>query len=172
MALSTLMIGFLPTYEQVGIWAPLLLITLRIFQGFSVGGEIPGGITYLSEISPTNKAKVCSLLFFCLIGGIVLGLCSSILLHHYYTTAQITQFGWRIPFVAGGVLGIISFVVRRQLIESPSFELMIREKESVENRLPLKEFSLPKAVNSWLFYHWSRGELDHDIFLTFANFSR
>ncbi|CAH0536805.1 MFS transporter [Vibrio marisflavi] len=138
MALSTLFIGFLPTYASVGIWAPLMLIALRVLQGFSVGGEIPGGITYLSEVAPKNKALVCSLLFFCLIGGIVLGLCSSLLLHHFLTAQQITQFGWRVPFIVGGVLGIVSFLIRRQLVESPSFEKMLKDKEQVEIKLPLK----------------------------------
>lgn len=153
MALSTLLIGFLPTYEQVGILAPLLLIACRILQGFSVGGEIPGGITYLSEIAAKNKALVCSLLFFCLIGGIVLGLCSSLLLHHYFSSQQISQFGWRIPFIIGGILGIVSFIVRKQLIESPLFEKMLEEKKLVEKKLPIKSLvsQYPKQIIAGFF---------------------
>ncbi|MCL9779817.1 MFS transporter [Vibrio sp. S4M6] len=153
MALSTLLIGFLPTYDQIGIWAPLLLIVLRILQGFSVGGEIPGGITYLSEIAPKSKGMVSSLLFFCLIGGIVLGLCSSLLLHHYYSSQQITDFAWRFPFIIGGVFGLVSFMVRRQLVESPQFELMLYEKRQVEKKIPLKPLlaKYPKQVIAGFF---------------------
>lgn len=55
MALSTLIIGVLPTYEQIGVWAPILLLLARILQGFSVGGEYAGAMVYIAESSPDNK---------------------------------------------------------------------------------------------------------------------
>ncbi len=68
----------------------------------------------------------------------MLGLATSLALHHYYTTEQIIEFGWRIPFVAGGLVGLLSFVVRRQLIESPVYRQMLDEKQQLEHKLPLK----------------------------------
>lgn len=127
MATSTFLIGLVPSYQQIGIIAPLILVALRLMQGFSVGGEIPGAITYISESIPERKGYACGLLFFGLIDGIVLGSIVSAILSSVLSNMQILHWGWRIPFLIGGVLGVIGYFLRKSFQESALFQ-------SIENK--------------------------------------
>jgi len=123
MAFSTLLIGLLPTYDQIGIWAPILLLVARIIQGFSTGGEYAGAMVYIAESSPDNKRNVLGsgLEIGTLAGYILASLLASVLFivlsHH-----QMTTWGWRIPFLLGLPLGLVGFYLRRHLEETPIFE--------------------------------------------------
>lgn len=121
MAISTFAIGLVPTYQSIGITAPIILLILRLLQGFSIGGEIPGAITYISESVPERHGLGCSLIFFSLVNGIVLGSIIHVILNMVFTQAQITNWAWRLPFFLGGILGGISYILRRQFYESPLF---------------------------------------------------
>ncbi|RDI45171.1 MFS transporter [Aquicella lusitana] len=122
MALSTFLIGIVPSYATIGIAAPLILTLLRIFQGLSVGGEIPGAIAYVSESIPERKGIANGIIFCSLINGLVLGSFIQAVITTTLTEAQMLAWGWRIPFFIGGLFGLLSYRFRRELKESPVFQ--------------------------------------------------
>jgi len=122
MALSTFLIGIVPSYATIGIAAPLILTLLRIFQGLSVGGEIPGAIAYVSESIPERKGIANGIIFCSLINGLVLGSFIQAVITTSLTEAQMLAWGWRIPFFIGGLFGLLSYRFRRELKESPVFK--------------------------------------------------
>lgn len=122
MAVPTALIGLLPTYQHIGVWASVLLILLRLLQGLSIGGEIPGAITFTCEhVNPRSRALACGVIFGCLNFGIFLGAMISLILTNQLSNEQLLAYGWRIPFVFGGLLGVFSFYIRKQMTESPLF---------------------------------------------------
>lgn len=144
MAVPTFLIGLLPTYEQVGIWASFLLITMRIFQGLSVGGEIPGALTFTCEhVDPKQIGIACGIIFASLNFGICLGALVNLILNSILSESQLLTFGWRIPFLFGGVLGIVSFYIRKQMSESPLF-IAYKEQQNAQ-RIPFIE----AITNHW-----------------------
>lgn len=123
MAIPTGCIGLLPTYEHIGIIAPLLLTLIRVFQGMSLGGEFSGSIAYIVEHAPENKrgiagaASVVSLMLGFLLGSFVsLGFASAMPVEDF------ESWGWRIPFLLGIVIGGIGFYIRTHCDESPVYE--------------------------------------------------
>ena len=129
MALSTALIGCLPTYAQIGIWAPVLLTFLRVLQGFSIGGEIPGAMTYLSEAIPKNQGVIISLLFMALVNGFVFGSLVHSLLLWWLGADAMADWGWRLPFLFGGSLGACSYIVRKRFAESELFLKLNQQKQ-------------------------------------------
>jgi len=138
MAVPTLLMGLLPTYAQIGAWAPILLLVLRLIQGAAIGGEVPGAWVFVSEHVPTHKiGYACGVLTAGLSTGILLGSLIATLVNTRYTPAEVADYAWRIPFVLGGVFGLLSVYVRRYLHETPIFaELQLRKQLSAE--VPLK----------------------------------
>lgn len=122
MALPTLSIAFLPTYQQIGIIAPLLLILLRIIQGFAMGGEAPCAMAYIHEYAAPQKQSFSMSILF---GGILLGsFFASFLnfsLNFFLSKEDFSTWGWRIPFIFGGVLGLLGIYLRKSLQESKDF---------------------------------------------------
>ncbi|MGO2414367.1 MULTISPECIES: MFS transporter [Cobetia] len=138
MSLPTLLMGLLPTYAVIGLWAPLLLVILRIFQGAAVGGEVPGAWVFVSEhVAPRHNGLACGTLSMGLVGGILLGSLMSSAINHAYSVEEISDFGWRIPFIVGGVLGLVSVYLRRWLHETPVFAEM-QQKKTLAAELPMK----------------------------------
>ncbi|MFP7477017.1 MFS transporter [Terribacillus saccharophilus] len=133
MAFSTLLIGLLPTYEQIGIWAPILLLVARIIQGFSTGGEYAGAMVYIAESSPDNKRNILGsgLEIGTLTGYILASLVASILFIAL-SDEQMASWGWRIPFLLGLPLGLIGLYLRKSLEESPIFENELSANEGQE----------------------------------------
>lgn len=128
MAMSTFLIGFVPSYQSIGIAAPILLIILRLLQGLSIGGEIPGAITYISEYLPQSKGIAVGMIFCFLLTGISIGLLMQVGLHTFYTQEAIIDWAWRLPFFIGGVFGCIAYFLRRKLLEIPKFlPFMLKE---------------------------------------------
>jgi MFS family permease len=138
MAFSTVLIACLPTYQQLGVGATFLLVLLRIFQGLSVGGEIPGALVFSCEhIAPGRRGFAGGFLFMGINFGITLGALMSLGFHHFYSDEQLLHHLWRIPFVVGGLLGFVSFYLRHRVHESPVFARYLREEEShMKNRIP------------------------------------
>ncbi len=138
MAVPTVLIGLLPTYQQMGILSSILMIFLRLLQGLSIGGEIPGALTFTCEhVNPRSRGLACGVIFSCLNLGIFLGAMISLILMNQLSNAQLLSFGWRIPFIFGGLLGVFSFYIRKQLAESPLF---LAFKNTTENtRMPFVE---------------------------------
>ncbi|MCE0721862.1 MULTISPECIES: MFS transporter [Legionella] len=137
MVLPTFLIGLLPTHETIGIGAPVLLILLRLMQGLSVGGEIPGAITFAAEhVSPKYRGLACAIIFFGINFGLVLGSGICVLLMMTYSHEQILSWAWRLPFLLGGILGIISIGLRKKLTETPVFKL---SNHAVRPKFPIFE---------------------------------
>ncbi len=117
---ATLVIGLLPTYDSIGIAAPLLLVTMRLIQGFSVGGEFTGSMVYTTELSaPSRRGLVSSCTIAGTTIGFILGSGSAWLVNALLRADQVASWGWRIPFVASVVLCIGGWFLRRGLHESP-----------------------------------------------------
>ncbi|MFD2208547.1 MFS transporter [Virgibacillus halophilus] len=123
MAISTLLIGLLPTYAQIGVWAPILLLIARIIQGFSTGGEYAGAMVYIAESSPDNKRNMLgSGLEVGTLAGYILASLLASTLFLTLSDEQMATWGWRIPFLLGLPLGLIGFYLRNGLEETPIFE--------------------------------------------------
>jgi MFS family permease len=138
MGLATFAVGLLPTYAQVGMLAPLLLLLLRLLQGFSVGGEIGGGAVYLTEHAPANKRGAYTSVLQ-LMGplGILASTSQIVLLQSLLSAEQFTAWGWRVPFLLSAVLLLITIKIRANMLESPVFVHM-REQHALA-RAPLRE---------------------------------
>ena len=139
MALPTLLIGLLPTYAQIGIMAPILLLVLRILQGVALAGEFAGASVFVTEHVPGSRVATAS--GFALGGsyiGFFLGAASGALLTTILPAAALDAWGWRIPFLIGGVFGFVSLYLRRQLDETPLF-LEIRKMEDQAKAFPLSQ---------------------------------
>ncbi|TBW36678.1 MFS transporter [Azotobacter chroococcum] len=138
MAVPTLCMGLLPTYAQIGIWAPLALLSLRVVQGAAIGGEVPGAWVFVSEHVPERRIGfACSTLTAGLTAGILLGSLTASAINRAFSPAELADWAWRIPFLLGGVFGLLSVYLRRWLHETPVFaELQLRQSLAAE--LPLK----------------------------------
>jgi len=138
MALPTLLIGLLPTYAQIGYAAPLALLLMRVLQGAAVGGEVPGAWTFVAEHVPLRRVGLaCGTLTMGLTVGILLGSLVAGVVNNVYNAAELQAWGWRIPFLIGGVFGFLAVFLRRLLAETPVFEELRRLRALVEG-LPLK----------------------------------
>jgi len=138
MAVPTLAIGLLPTYAVIGIWAPLLLLALRVLQGAAIGGEVPGAWVFVSEHVPQRHVGfACGTLTAGLTGGILLGSLVATAINKLYAPAELLTEGWRVPFIIGGVFGLVSVWLRQWLHETPVFKEM-QARQMLADELPLK----------------------------------
>jgi MHS family proline/betaine transporter-like MFS transporter len=134
MALPTTLVGLLPTYESVGILAAVLLITLRLIQGVSVGGEYIGSISFSTEIAPPKRRGLWGALVSCSASaGIMLGSAVATAAHFLLDPADLSSWGWRIPFLLGIVMGGFSLWVRTGLVETEEFQSVKRSGEVSKN---------------------------------------
>ena len=138
MAVPTLAIGLLPTYVTAGLAAPLLLLLMRILQGAAIGGEVPGAWVFVAEHVPARRIGIaCGTLTAGLTVGILLGSVVATLINTQLTPQAIHNGGWRIPFLLGGIFGLVAMYLRRWLQETPIFREMQQRKE-----LPIKSVVL------------------------------
>ncbi|GAB2545846.1 MFS transporter [Rhodanobacter koreensis] len=153
MALPTLGIGLLPVYAQIGPLAPLLLLLLRVVQGIAVGGEVPGAWVFVSEhVPPQRIGFACASLTSGLTVGILIGSLVAATINNHMTPAAVLDWGWRLPFLVGGVFGFFAVWLRQWLSETPVFEAMHARRELAEG-LPLQqvlERHLPSVLVSML----------------------
>lgn len=137
MAVPTLLIGLLPTYQSIGIAAPLVLLLMRVMQGVAIGGEAPGAWVFVAEHARRGRVGfVIGLLTSGLSLGILLGSLVATCLNQLFNQTQITAGAWRIPFLIGGMFGFIAMWLRRWLKETPVFEEM-RNHARLSRELPL-----------------------------------
>ncbi|MGY2258499.1 MFS transporter [Pseudomonas sp. SDO55104_S430] len=138
MALPCLLIGVMPTYAQIGYFAPLLLLLLRVLQGAAVGGEVPSAWVFVAEHAPIgHRGYALGFLQAGLTFGYLLGALTATFLAQLFTPTEILDYAWRYPFLLGGVFGVIGVWLRRWLSETPVFTAMqARREEHVE--LPLR----------------------------------
>ncbi|MDQ0069734.1 MFS family permease [Variovorax boronicumulans] len=138
MAAPTLVIGLLPTYASIGVAAPLLLLAMRVLQGAAIGGEMPGAWVFVGEHVPAKRYGFgIGTLTSGITGGILLGSLVAVAINRHYSTEQVSDFAWRIPFILGGVFGLVSVYLRRFLHETPVFKELAGLK-SVARELPLR----------------------------------
>lgn len=124
MAIPTGAIGLLPTYESIGIWAPILLVLIRILQGLSLGGEFGGAITYIVEHSDSKKRGLLgSSTIVSLILGFLFGSFVVMLTKNSMSAEAFESWGWRVPFLLGVLIGGVGFYIRHQCAESPAFKI-------------------------------------------------
>jgi MFS transporter, MHS family, metabolite:H+ symporter len=123
MGISTTLIGFLPTYSQVGVLAPILLVVLRLAQGFGAGAEIAGSWVMLTEYAPRrNRGLVGSLVALGTNSGTLLASAIWGVLLVTLSSETVIAWGWRIPFIASALIMLFAVWLRRSLQESPVFE--------------------------------------------------
>ena len=135
MSAATLGMGLVPPYAQIGVAASLLMVTLRLIQGFCLGGELPGALTYVVETAPRIAPFVCGVVFACVTMGVAVATGVSLGVRTYMEPTLVPLYGWRIAFILGGLGGVLSFVLRRSLEESPEFARM----KSLAVRQPFRE---------------------------------
>lgn len=137
MALGTFSIGLIPSYERIGIWAPVLLLLARVVQGFSTGGEYGGAATFIAEYSTDrNRGLMGSWLEFGTLGGYIAGAGTVTALHMLLSSEQMLDWGWRIPFLVAGPLGLLGLYMRMKLEETPAFRAFAEEAEKREHDRP------------------------------------
>ena len=148
MAVPTFVMGLLPTYAQIGIAAPLLLLLMRILQGAAVGGEIPGACVFVAEHVPSRYVGIaCGTLFSGFTTGILLGSLVAMAVNHYFGDA-VLDYAWRLPFLLGGVFGIFALFLRRWLEETPVF-LAMKQKKQLAQEVPLKTVLREHRAQIW-----------------------
>ncbi|SFO70473.1 MFS transporter, MHS family, alpha-ketoglutarate permease [Variovorax sp. OK605] len=120
---GSLVIAFLPTYAQIGAWAPFLLLMCRLFQGLSVVGEYGTTATYMSEVALRGqRGFFSSFQYVTLIGGQLLAVLVIVVLEQLLTESELKAWGWRIPFVIGAIAAVVALLLRRTLHETQTAE--------------------------------------------------
>ncbi len=138
MGVATVLIGIVPDYDAIGIWAPIALIVLRILQGFALGGEYGGAAIYVAEHSPREKRGfLTGWIQTTAAMGLMGALIVILIVRSIVGTEAFDEWGWRIPFLLSAVLLAISLWIRLKLNESPAYQRM--EAESHAPRAPYKE---------------------------------
>ena len=122
MGFSTMAVGLLPTYQQVGVWAPILLVVLRLIQGFAVAGEISGASSMILEHAPFGRRGFFA--SFTLQGvqaGQILAAAVFLPLAHYLPDEAFNTWGWRVPFLLSFFVIVAGYIIRREVEETPAF---------------------------------------------------
>ncbi|AQS41803.1 MAG: Major facilitator transporter protein [Candidatus Tokpelaia hoelldobleri] len=138
MALATLGMAFVPAYNSIGMFAPFLLLFLRLLQGAAIGGEVPGAWTFVAEHVPSRHVGLATgVLTSGLSLGILLGSLVAVFINSVLSVEMVNSYGWRLAFVLGGVLGLVAVWLRRWLDETPVFKAM-KKSRALNAELPLK----------------------------------
>ena len=122
MMIGCLMIVIMPTYQTIGLTAPILMIVARLIQGFSAGGEFGSSTAFLIEHFPERKAFIASWQFATQGVSTLLAALFGLILTNTLTESEISEWGWRIPFAFGLLIGPVGLYIRRYIDESPTFE--------------------------------------------------
>jgi MFS family permease len=144
MGIASLGLGLLPTYAQFGMGAPLFMLLFRLIQGLAIGGELPSMIVYVSESMPNKQGYGIGGIFAGTICGLTVGMLINLLLTHFLTLEDIQRYGWRIPFILGGILCFVAYSIRRKLHETQAFNNL-----TTRNKFPfieLLQHHLPKVI--------------------------
>ena len=147
---ATFAVGFLPTYEQIGIWAPILLVSLRLLQGLSAGGEIGGSAVYLTEhAGNSNRGLKTSVLQLMGPLGMLVSTLQLVLLNQFLDPVSFKEWGWRVPFWFSIVLLLIALKVRMTLEETPIFKEMLAKGQT--SKSPLRDNFRDKETRKQMF---------------------
>ena len=149
MGLATVLVGFLPTYENIGFLAPIILVGLRLMQGLALGGEYGGAVTYVAEHSSDNRRGLAtSWIQTTATGGMLMALIVIGLCRYFMPTSVFSEWGWRIPFLFSIPLLLISIYIRLKLQESPLFLRM--KSEGKGSKQPLRDSFLKYPNNKYV----------------------
>ncbi|SDV48067.1 MFS transporter [Chitinasiproducens palmae] len=153
MALGTAMIGLAPTYETIGLGAPMIIVVARLLQGFSAGGEMGGATAFLTEYAPAGKRTFYSSWIQASIGlAVVLGALTGSIVTNMLSPAALDSWGWRVPFLLGIVIGPIGFYIRNRVDETPAFKQAEKVKSplaEIARRYPRQTFASFAMVILW-----------------------
>jgi MHS family proline/betaine transporter-like MFS transporter len=129
MAFGTVLIGLIPTYDSIGLWAPALLVAARLLQGFAAGGEWGGSTAFIVEWAPRAKRGLYgSFQQSSLAAGLLLGSGIAALFSTVLAPEDMESWGWRVPFLLGGILAPVGIYMRRNIDETPAFRKAQREE--------------------------------------------
>ena len=135
MAVGTTLIGIAPTYDQVGPFAPMLIVLARLLQGFSAGGEMGGATAFLTEYAPERERAYYSSWIQASIGvAVLLGAAVGTFVTSSLPPEALNSWGWRLPFLIGMLIGPVGYYIRHHLDETPTFQ---QTKDKTDS--PLKE---------------------------------
>lgn len=123
MAAATLLVALLPTFHQIGIYAPTLLIFLRLLQGISLGGEIPGASVFAFEHCKEKPGLAIGIIFMNLTIGNVIAVLLIQSLKSVLNDQEMLLYGWRVAFLFGSLIGVVGFILRRRIKETPDFSV-------------------------------------------------
>lgn len=138
MAIPTVLIGCLPTYESIGIFAPVLLSLLLILQGFAIGGEFTGSMVFMIESAPSHqRGLVGSWATFSCVFGVILGSLVSLICTSIYTSEEILEGAWRIPFILTLLGTMVGTYIRKNVAEPQNY--LDHKAEKKAHAFPLKE---------------------------------
>jgi MFS family permease len=155
MGFSSVLMGFLPTYAQVGIWAPILLVTLRIVQGFALGGESTGAqLMAVEHARADRRGKYSGLLGICSPISQILANGAMLLLSSQMSPEAFLSYGWRIPFWLSFILVLVGIYIRLRVSETPSF-VELKQSKVVEVSSPLRDairFHYKSILRLMLFF--------------------
>jgi MHS family proline/betaine transporter-like MFS transporter len=161
MVLPTVSLGVLPTFDTIGVWAPALLVMIRLIQGLSVGGEFSSSVTYLVETAEDGRrgyagswANTGSMV------GMLLGAGAAAAVTGLLSADEVTSWGWRIPFLLGGLIGGVAIFIRRKLPQSQHFKRHDRKRPETSplvqafttNRLEITQAFLFASAYGVIFY--------------------
>lgn len=148
MSLTAVLIGIMPTYEQIGIWASILLLIIRVAQGFAHGGESATANSYIPEIAPpAHRGKWGSMVYMSIFGGSVLAYTLGGIISLALTDEQIATWGWRIPFWLGAAAALVALYLRRHMKESDHFEELQDGGADSYDHLAAERPGTPKRPN-------------------------
>ena len=167
MGIATFLIGLLPTYDTIGVWAPILLLVLRFFQGIGLGGEWGGAVLLAVEHSPRNKRGFYgSLIQIGAPAGLLLGT-GAFLIVSNLPEEQFLSWGWRVPFLVSVLLIGVGLFIRLRILETPAFSQV--KESGTEARMPMVEVfrDYPKNVLLTMGARLSEGQV-FNIFAVFA----
>ena len=143
MSGATIGMGVAPSYAQWGAAASAFVVALRLLQGFCLGGELPGALTYVVETAPRVAPFVCGVVFACVTTGVAAATGVSLAVRSLLPPSTAPLYAWRIAFVLGGLGGAVSFMLRRSLEESPEFARM----RALALRRPFRELLRTHTTN-------------------------
>ncbi|WP_222850256.1 MFS transporter [Allosaccharopolyspora coralli] len=148
-AAGSLVIALAPTYQSVGLFASVILLSARLLQGLAHGGEMGTSVTYLVERAPTGRrALFGGTSWVSVVLGTILATLTSLLLTSSLGEGELRSWGWRLAFGIGGVLGLYALYLRRRLTETDAFEETLQADRSAPTDIP------GDATNRRLLHHW------------------
>ena len=141
MAVGTFCIGIIPSYASIGVAAPILLLLARLIQGFSTGGEYGGAMTFIAEYAPDKRRGFLgSWLEFGTLVGYIMGALIVTVLGATLSQSDLLSWGWRIPFLVAGPLGLVGMYLRLKLEETPAFAKLAEQQEGIAGKGAKQEF--------------------------------